>query len=199
MFDFFDTDWLGDSADFIGENVGDIGNTIGDAVSGAYDAIGESAPSYLEFVTNPELGDALSAWESGYDLAGGSGLPSGGLTGIGWIDKVLGRLGDQWEKDPLSMIGAGVGVLGKLDQIRQAQGHKPWLGGRGGGSDGTAEAAAKIAGMDAMMSNVRNAGSAAFNSMANRIPTDTQIPIAAPVVLDPSLYIQNGALSRIKR
>ena len=201
MFDLFDSDWIGNVSDL--GDAGDVAGTIGNAVSNAYGALGEAAPSYTEFVTNPELAKALDVWNSGYDLDGGSALPIGstndGITGIGWIDKVLGRLGDQWDKDPLSMIGAGVGILGKIDAIRQAQGHKPWLGGHGGGSDGGAEASASIRRMDDMMGGVRNAGASSFNSMANRLPVDTQIPIAAPVVLDPALYIQQGALSKIKR
>lgn len=208
MFDLFDSDWIGDASD-LGDAVdmGDSADTIGSAVSDAYGAVGGSAPDYTEFVTNPELADALSNWTGGYDLEGGGGLftgeeggNSGGMTGIGWIDRVLGRLGNQWERDPLAMLGAGVGVLGKIDAIRQMQGHKPWVGGRGAsGSDGSAEAAAAIQRMDSAMGNVRNSGSAAFNSMANRLPTDTQIPIAAPIALDPSLYLQQGALSKIKR
>ena len=114
-----------------------------DLLSGAGDAATETpvfeiAPSPFDFSGATDLGDSLGSGFFGSmddsavnDLMGldfDTGVAAlqaagdnGGITGIPALDKILTNLGERWEKDPLSMIGTGIGILGKIDAYRQAK------------------------------------------------------------------------------
>lgn len=112
------TDFGGMSAsDYFNSLLSD-GDMYGQLGSGMYGADDASVNKLLDLALN-----------SGAGAGGAGGSDSGsGITGVGWIDKVLANLGDRWNKDPLSLIGTGVGILGKIDAYNKAK------SGSGGGT-----------------------------------------------------------------
>lgn len=113
-----------DFSDFIPSSASDV---FGSLVDGA------SSPtlgSGLYGTDNASLSDLLGG--QGYaapDLstladvgAGAMGGGSDGVTGIGWIDKILNQVGDGFNKDPLGTIAAGIGILSKIHAMNAGSG-----------------------------------------------------------------------------
>lgn len=68
--------------------------------------------------------------------SGGQMQADGSITGIGPLDHVLRKvgqnLGERWEKDPLALISTGIGILGKIDAMRKQHDNRGY--GTGGAS-----------------------------------------------------------------
>lgn len=142
MADLFDMITLGENG------IGDLsgGGGYSDLL---YDGIspevmgGKSASNYFTSLVQPGEPNAIGSGTYGTDtnsLNNLLGLPAGsnvtpvdlaktaqengGVTGIGPLDHVLSRitkgLGDRWEKDPLALIGTGLAVLSKIQQMRNS-------------------------------------------------------------------------------
>jgi hypothetical protein len=223
LFDFADSTGsaLGSGIDFGGlgfDSVGDLGfSDIGNYAADWGDFVndaGFSSPvtdwgsfgdfTYDDGFTNFNYGDALGTMDpaSAAQIAA-EAAEAGGITGIGWIDKVLGRIGEAWDEDPLSVINAGVGIAGIIDKMTKGGFINGGGGGgedyntasvdnlwaqRGGGQGGANEYAPVL--------NVTGHGATMF---ANPNVSQT-IPIVRG--RDPSQFVTEapeGALTRIRR
>lgn len=181
----------------------DLAETLG---SGFY---GTDEQSIVDLLGTGNLQDGVAGMDfepsQFTDMIAGAATNPDGTTGIPWIDKIIKNLGDRFEKDPLSMIGSGVGILGILDKLRKGQ-----SGGIAGG-----RANHDTSGVDALWAG-RNSGpfdganaapnmgtvGAQAQSLVN--PNASQmIPIVNnPTVRDPGLFVTSapiGALSKLKR
>lgn len=121
-----------DFIDFLGDSgAGDAASTMG----------GSSASDYFTNMlgnggaNGPALGSGMygtddQSMQDLYGLDTNTGMKAlqqaqengTGVTGIPVLDKVLANLGQRFEQDPLSMIGTGLGILGKIaDYKRQKE------------------------------------------------------------------------------
>lgn len=114
------------AADYMNSLIGGIngGSNPYALGSGLYGTDSSSIGGLLDPITTSMAGNSGDSglWSTLADAASGSGSNSD----THWYDKVIKNLEDRWNKDPLSMIGTGIGVLSKLNAIRhQLDGSTP--------------------------------------------------------------------------
>lgn len=203
-------------------NISDTPSDVAGTISGAIGDAGGYASPYDDILNSSILNNVPTDDSSGLDLGAllaqqGLDTPSydqailnalppevlqqaannGGVTGIDWIDKILNRVQNQFEKDPLATIGAGIGILGKLNQISGT--HKN--GGTPPGTmvPGSPQVQQMIQGNNQRMMDMVGGANAPGPSLEQ-----LRIPIAnAPTARDPGLFVTKapvlGPLSQLKR
>lgn len=159
--------------DYFSQIVDAGGNALGSGMFGTDD---ESFSSLFDM----DLGQAAQAVMN----SGGTVKEDGSITGIGPLDHVLRKvgqnLGERWEKDPLALISTGIGILGKIDAMRKQRSNR----GYGGGGD----AASYVAALPPRAEDkYRGANAPAVDAPARQAPRGGA-PQPAPV----------GALSRVQ-
>lgn len=122
------------AVDYFGSLIGGGGgDELGGGMFGTDDASMSSLYGLPDFSgVDPSI---LSSLGGGND--GGSSLAElftngedGKILGSSGFGKVWDRIKDRWDKDPLSMINSGIGIIAILDQMKKAK-----RGGRSGGGD----------------------------------------------------------------